>query len=332
VIGTLQAAWLELESESRQSTGFTARRVLPESAIDLFVGLEGPGAVRLFLVEVPRNSIAGISRWPACAGFTVRPERVPNDRSRDRVVVRLSDPGCRDIFAALAADTIAAAATQVDGRGAIGAIVGRLERWQRFLESHGSDGLSIQAQHGLFGELWFLERFLLSTCGPAAAVQAWTGPLAKDQDFQLPGLSCEVKASAMNPDQKVRVSNVRQLDDSAPGELFLMHVALEERNTQGRTLVDLVTTLRSALGEQTSLFNERLVNSGYLDVHSAGYAQRGYVVKHHQSYRVSGDFPRILERELRPGVGGVTYALTLSACVPFAVADAELIALLPGAP
>ncbi len=324
---SLGAIWEQLEAESLPG-GMMTKRVYPAAKVDLFVGLENPGALRTFFVEVPRNAIAGVSRWPSCAGFAVGAEPVGDGKARHRVVVRSRESSSDDLFASVAEDVLAVASTQLGPRETITALVGRLLRWQRFLENHGAHGLTAFEQRGLFGELWFMEHAVLPRCGVAAGLQGWTGPLAKDHDFQLPTLSCEVKTTASNPDHRVHISNIRQLDDGGAAPLVLVHVSLVERNAQARTLVDLVADVRLATGDHVALLNELLTEAGYLDIHAAGYRSTGYIVQSHKAYAVREGFPRMLERDLPPGIGEVSYALSLSACAPFAIEDTTLMSML----
>ena len=229
-----------------------------------------------------------------------QPGRGPHPGSRDQLTVRLTAATYRDVFTALVADLLGSLkgkATEVD---ALGSFVGRLERWQRLLARHGAEGLSVHEQRGLFGELWFLREFLLQDRPASTALVGWTGPLAKDQDFQLPMCTVEVKVSAENPHQTLHISNVRQLDNtgSMAAQLYLLHVALDDRHSQGETLVSMVESIRSILGGAVGEFNDLLLQAGYVDAHAPRYASASYVVKGHQFFKVDEGFPRVLEGDL----------------------------------
>lgn len=326
----LLKVWDELNT-GMSPPGIVARRFRPDVSVDLFLGIERPSATYLIFVQASRTSFARNLRWPTSSGFITSQETVPEDGKKMRLVVRLTSPTYRDLFATIVNDVFECVAPAMTERAALQSIAGRLDKWQRFFAQHGGEGLSPLAQRGLYGELWFLKEFLLPCCGSRVAIENWTGPLAKDQDFQLSSGTFEVKTSTTSPDYKIHVSNVRQLDDSANHALFLVHVALEERHSQGLTLPGLVENIRSAAGDQIALFNERLHQAGYLDSHASRYSSAGYVVKSRQFFRVERDFPRIREQELRPGVGNVSYTITLGSCMPFEVPDTEVNSLLKGA-
>ncbi len=50
-----------------------------------------------------------------------------------------------------------------------------LDRWCRFFERHGLQGLSLEGQRGLFGELWWLRRLLNKGINGQEAMRSWKG-------------------------------------------------------------------------------------------------------------------------------------------------------------
>jgi hypothetical protein len=329
----LSTLWNEIE-KGALVPGITARRFVASAPVDIFVGVESPGATRVLFLEASSTAVGGAgTRWPQSAGIIVEVEPGTRGPGRSRVVIRLRVPGYSDVFSALGADLITTLGPASDESAAVRLFLSRLERWQRLLTNRGAEGLSLLEQRGLFGELVFLRDHLMPLVSPAAALDAWTGPLAKDQDFQLPTCSVECKVSVTGPDQEIHVSNVRQLDETASsnGSLFLFHLSLEERHLQGDSLVTLVEDVRRALASQADRFTDLLADAGYLDVHAVRYSQLGYVIKARRSFHVRDTFPRILERELRNGVGDVRYVIQLGACAPFEVDDSILIELVRGA-
>lgn len=324
----LEDAWAELERIVLDERTILGRRFAPEAQVDLFIGVDKPTNVRLMFVEAPVALIPDAAELPQSSGFSVEVEQSPRDDASRMLVVRLSRGQFRDVFTAFVADVLDVARRARDPADACAKIVGRVAKWQAFVSRHGSEGLSILEQRGLYAELWFLRKHALPWCGGETAVSAWTGPLAKDQDFQFTQCSVEVKSSAANPDQRVHINNVRQLGDG-PLPLFLLHLAFEERHEQGETLVAIVRQLRERLPDTAALmFESRLSDAGYLEVHANRYTSTGYVVKSAQFFEVAAGFPRILERELRPGVGDVKYTIALGACAPFATPVDRLRAML----
>lgn len=176
-------------------------------------------------------------------------------------------------------------------------------------------GLTPEARRGLFGELSILRGHLLPALPAAQAVAAWTGPTAAHQDFQLPGAAIEVKATSAKEPQTLVISSERELDPSGTPQLILAGLSLDER--RGGSGESLNTAVGSARGDVTdpaarSLLDDLLVRAGYLQSQRDLYDEPRYTVRRERFWHVTGDFPRITEADLRPGVGDCRYRISTS--------------------
>jgi hypothetical protein len=144
--------------------------------------------------------------------------------------------------------------------------------------------------------------------------------------------SVEVKSTATNQPQIVRVSSERQLDETGTPALHLLHVSLDVHRDSGESLPQIVDGLRSAIagGTGAALFDDRLLDAGYADLHAPKYAHTGYTVRETNFFELRDGFPRITEHDLPPGVGGVSYSLTVAVCLPFVVDDGVVLESLQG--
>jgi hypothetical protein len=231
------------------------------------------------------------------------------------------DPGFRDAFGALAADLVLRLA---GGTGASREIVAEtLRRWRRFWAVPQA-GLSEEEALGLFGELWFLERWI----GVPLGVARWTGPSGSRHDFQWPEASVEVKASRVGIDGAAvhRISNLDQLADPESGRLYLYSLHVNRDALASNTLPGIVARLDAALehrGEAQLAFRERLAAIGYSPAHASRYDQRWRVTAE-ELYRVETGFPRLTRCSfgagLPAGVQEVSYCLDLAACGPWRTA------------
>ena len=109
--------------------------------------------------------------------------------------VVVSDERYRGVFAPLALDVVASVLTAQDDEAAVKCFVARIERWQSFLRQFGPEGLSDEAQRGLFGELWLFEQLLDEGLSDTIVVNRWRGPDRDAHDFQLPDGAVEVKTT-----------------------------------------------------------------------------------------------------------------------------------------
>jgi hypothetical protein len=142
----------------------------------------------------------------------------------------------------------------------------------------------------------------------------------------------EVKSSAANEPQVVPVHGERQLDDSELTALFVIHLSLEPLRDAGESLLAIVSALRDSVrgGPSAGQFEDRLLASGFADVHAGAYSRTGYALRRTSVLRVRTGFPRITEADLPDGVGSVRYSLAIDACRDFEVTTAELGSALGG--
>lgn len=100
----------------------------------------------------------------------------------------------------------------------------------------------------------------------------------------------------------------------------------------GESLLEIVVGVRAAVadGPVATLFEDRLLEAGFADVHAPKYAHTGYTLRDVNFFTLVDGFPRITEHSLPPGVGAVSYTLTVAACLPFRVAEEVVLTSLRG--
>jgi hypothetical protein len=322
----ISALWDELEAEAAagSSGAWLSRFALPQTGHPILVALEVSTRRRALLLPLNPAAMPPRHDWPQCRGlelFAVTISGTPN------IGVRLTDPQYADVFTALAEDVAPRVSAATNDREAGLALLDRLRRWQKFLTAKSSE-LSVSRQRGLFGELHLLRQWLLPSFGLETPVQCWRAPHAAHQDFQFPGGAIEVKTTAAKQPNAVQITSERQLDDTGVRALYLFVVILDEREiedtaaTVGETLPEIVSSLRRTLDIRPvirGIFDDRLLDAGYLDSDAARFDSRRYSFRSERCFHVRNGFPRILEGQLPSGIGDVSYALALAACESFAV-------------
>jgi len=331
----IETIWSELEHDKSKSEGYLRLRVRPSSRCELFLAVNKPENNRALLLEVPANIIPAKIEYPQSNGFSVKPVPITHGRTGDvRLILSITDNRYLDIFSVLVGDVIDHVASQTDRQSGIKEFIARLIRWQDFLRRHTPEGLGEQAQQGLYGELWFLRHFMLLNMDHLGAISSWVGPLRANQDFQLDRCAVEVKTTSAGSHQVLQITNIRQLDNTGIEVLLLFHVSLDVRLGGPQSLAELIHEIRTLLENQDmkalSLFNERLIDTGYLDVHESRYEKTKYAIRNHNFFMTNQGFPRILESELQTGIGDVHYSVALSSCMPFKIDEANAIKYITG--
>ena len=310
-------AWTLIKSNilspADDGTAWLLRRATAAPGHPLLVALEPATRIRTLLVPAAKSEVPPRRDWPECRGLELQ---IVSIAGATHLAVRLRDAASADVFTALADDVaprVAAATRTVDAV---------------------TVGLSREEERGLWGELHTLKTHLIASLGAAEAVAAWKAGSAAHQDFQCPAGALEVKTTAAKQPQSVRITSERQLDDTGVGELFLHVVAIDEREVApvgtapGTSLPVLVGELRIVLAATATLavFEDRLMECGYFDLHAPRYEGRRRTVRSEQTFRVAEGFPRLTETMLPPGVGDTSYAVSLAACAPFSTGIPEMLA------
>lgn len=332
---SLEETWQQIATEAAglNRHGILRRRIYPEAGCDIFIGVERPSGRRVLLIQVVQAAASRVESLPRMRGCDVAATRLPEDpEDKVSVCVFLNETRFTDVFTSLS-DDLARHLEPVRGDVlVVDALVGRLQRWQKFLQRN-PEGLGEDAQRGLFGELWFLQHYLIDGVGALEAVRAWKGPQMAVHDFQLRRLSVEVKTTIAKQHTKLLVVSERQLDASSVPQLILFHVAVEAIRSGSPTLPALVADVRAALGqnaEARDLFEDLLLDAGYLDSNAHLYASVAYAVRAEQAFAVRDGFPCLTESSLPPGVGDLSYSVVISSCMPFMIEDAEFRCVIRG--
>ncbi len=326
--------WEQLAAD-RHAHGTTVRRVYPQSPHEIFIAVRHPDGSRMLTLGVGMRAVGEVLRrlheLPRTRGLEMQFTRLGDGNGELRVV--LTDSGLREVFNPLASDIAATAQAQPGPAEAVLAAFSRFEHWRRMLQSLSETGLAPEARRGLFGELTILRDHLLPAMPATAVVGAWTGPTAANQDFQLPGTAIEVKTSSGKEPQSLVISNERELDENGVGRLILAHVSVDERRGgNGESLNVAVDRTRAALADAAArtLLDDLLVRAGYLRHQRDLYDEPRYTVRRQHFWHVAGDFPRITEADLRPGVGDCRYRISTAGLDQYLMTAEQVAAAVTG--
>jgi hypothetical protein len=308
---------LEREATNERNAHILVRRIIPESKLDAYIGVEHPDSKRLFALDIEDSIIERMDALPLFKGLDIVIRSAVSEKSnRSSLLVILKSPRFSDLFSLLIDDISTELLETHDEQTALMLTITRLVEWQQFAEQGDKDGLSDDSRRGLFGELYLIHNHILPKLG-AVGVNSWKGFTASQQDFYIDQVAIEVKTCIAKQHQKLTISSERQLDDSFYERLYLYHLSLDAIEAGAQTLPSLIDDIRKAISDSPNslqYFNEGLDDVGYLDEHKQMYESVGYEIREENVFLVGGEFPRILESELRPGVGDVRYSISIAEC------------------
>ena len=106
-------------------------------------------------------------------------------------------------------------------------IINALARWRSFWSTK-ADGMSREDALGLFGELWFMRRWLVPL--NSEIIGRWQATNNARHDFQWAAASVEVKTTASRTHEEPlhSISSLDQMDDPEQGQLYLFSLQVSE--------------------------------------------------------------------------------------------------------
>ncbi|MCW4452460.1 PD-(D/E)XK motif protein [Kaistella sp. BT6-1-3] len=239
--------------------------------------------------------------------------------------IYLLDNDLKDIFSLFIQNILEDIAESVTESEAVTKTLNVISKWKKLFDKINFNGLSIEQQKGLIGELLFINHLLDYPKSPSTILNAWTGPDFEDKDFVFGGTGIEIKlTSSKYP--KIKITNEGQLDAQNLNELFLILYTVEHVKENGFTLYSLIDQTQQKLSaniDELKFFNERLMLLGYFEEDKEHY-NKMFSLKRTYSYSVSEDFPKIIKSQLPIGIYNTSYFIELSAVENFSAEMNEI--------
>lgn len=235
--------------------------------------------------------------------------------------IYLLDNELKDIFSLFIQNILEEIENSVTESEAITTTLNVVSKWKKLFDKINFNGLSLEQQKGLIGELLFLNYLLDNGNTRTNAINYWTSSEQdfKAKDFTLGSIGVEVKfTSATQP--RIKVSNERQLDAESLSELFLFLYSTEAVKDNGISLNSIVEQTRQKISteEDLNIFNAKLKLNGYFDEDKEHYG-RMYSLKKTFAFAVTSEFPKIVKNLLPLGIYDTSYSIEISAVESFIV-------------
>ena len=309
---SIAKTWELLDSQAVQGSE-SRRRIFQESLADMWLVIAGVPKTRIFRVRITQP--ASFPDLPKGSGIDTQILKLEDNNFY--LEVACTNSSFAEVFDVLVDDLSRAATNASNVEDVTDTVVDRVRLWQEFLKSR-MEGLSKESLRGLFGELRVLE-LIGKEFGFVRAVNSWAGPAGFPQDFHLNALAIEVKTTASKNPQSVGIASERQLDDKNLESLVLWHFSVDERLDLGRTVPELVQKIRDEVPHAVrSLFEDRLLQVGYLDIHNHLY-KVGFSDRKQTVFDVVQGFPRLVENDCPAGLGDLRYSIQFGSITAFEI-------------
>lgn len=200
-----------------------------------------------------------------------------------------------------------------------------LINWRKCFESENYEGLSLEEQIGLIGELSQLQKIIDKGISLENSLTYWQGPEQALHDFKHPKFTVEVKTTT-NKKKEIRVNNIEQFDYEFHNNLYLC-CAIIDRGINGLNLVEHIENFKKKNFERDNLiliFENKLSSMGYLDIHKDFYLEKFNLIEIIY-FKIEKGFPCILPSQINENIRKLEYNIDLTGCDNFLTDDSFLI-------
>lgn len=319
--------WDLLDAEPPTKERLSVRTAISGRHADVLIGVDA-ALRRYVLVRIPPGEEDALTERVSRGIGVQSVKMVPRDTGVEESFVEIA---CLDPQGHSALDLVVCelldAIERSGGLTRVKLVQGVLAKWRRFWSGVPINALGVEQQVGLFGELYFLSRWLCNALGSSKAVATWRGPAGARNDFEMPGLGIEAKTTK-RVDAAHVIHGLDQLLEPAGGVLLLFGLCVRDEASATESLPVLVAEMRAKLSadaDALSAFENLLYTAGYDDWLEVEYAKLVLRVRSEALFRVSDGFPRLIPASivgsLPPGIDAVTYELRLDAAAAWVVAS-----------
>ena len=282
------------------------------SAIGVYYGLSKDGNMRLAFMSVS----------PAPKIESTKMLRVTQGEESKTVYWTCFDllqPDAKKVFFTFCENLIEAVTDITDEQKALTSLKNRYITWKTMFKRDSGSTISREKLQGLYGELYFLKKYMLDKYTPTIAVPAWSGPDSKSKDFAVGDEWYEVKTPGANA-TTVRISSLTQLSSANPGHLVIVKVeSMSDQFDNGEASVgDLFKYILDQINDETleGVFLSKLSAYGF-DASDESFMAK-FDVKSMNLYKVDADFPRLTEADVpHVEICDVTYSLIINSLKPY---------------
>jgi len=280
----------------------------------------------LYIMSVSENLVIPELKNYRFKGVEIYPLPIEAE-NKIELYIYLLDNDLKDIFSLFIQNVLEDIEESVTENEALSTTLNVVSKWKKLFDKINFNGLSLEQQKGLIGELLFLNYLLNNEKTSVNAVNAWTSAERdfEAKDFTLGSVGIEIKfTSSKQP--RIKVSNERQLDAESLNELFLVLYSTEAVKDNGISLHSIVEQTRKSISteEERNLFNGKLQLYGYFDEDREHYGKM-YSLKKTFAFNVTSEFPKIVKSDLPLGIYDTSYSIEISAVENFSVESETII-------
>lgn len=235
----------------------------------------------------------------------------------------LEDNKFQNLFYTFCSDMVNSLSGLSDAKNELEYIKNRFYNWKKMFQNVTIKELSEEKEQGIFGELYFLYKYMIPKYGVDTSILSWAGPLKFNKDFSINDTWYEIKTSSVSS-TNIKITSLSQLDSENEGFLSVVKVEKMSQEFNGNlssvyNLIQLIMSQIATIKVQDDFLN-KLVEYGLGPDNNFG--SRQFDVKNVKLYLVNNKFPRLTKNEITyEEIDNVSYLLNLTGIEKYKVEE-----------
>ena len=230
----------------------------------------------------------------------------------------LKNDSLLSVFCTFGEDMLSCVVDEKDEYTALTKLRVRFNTWLALFRKTRSP-LSPEKAKGLFGELYFINSFMIDKYGDDKAINSWSGPEMMNKDFAVDDTWYEIKTVNASS-ATAKISSIQQLASETFGRLVVIRVEemADSFNGDNSTINKLCQSIISKIEDSDTKdsFLNKLSDIGYDFCDDLG--DKNYSVHKIECYGVGDDFPALRESDIKSeAINNVSYELVLKLIAAF---------------
>lgn len=154
--------WSEMENDVSSSSGLLLRRYSPSVLTDVYIAFRKTEKLRCIALKLKNGNSINLSQYANLKD--IKAELIPDEKDSTKtfLLILLTNKQHEDVFATLCEDLITGIAAISDEKIVVKELLNRLEKWKSLFDKASAEGLSPEEQRGLYGELYFLKKWIIN--------------------------------------------------------------------------------------------------------------------------------------------------------------------------
>lgn len=191
--------------------------------------------------------------------------------------------------------------------------------WKSLFKKEPTGNVPLETVQGLFGELYFMKKYMFGKYGIPASIRAWSGPDALCKDYAIGTDWYEIKTVGANS-SCVHINSAAQLSSDSSGHLVIVRaekMASEFSNGES-SILELFESILQAISDETveNIFSSKVASYG-INISDSAFLVK-FCVRDLSLYAVTNKFPRITLKEVPfPEITNVSYDISIAAIKRF---------------